>query len=78
VKGSEPVEFRIDGQPLEADRTYRVAGTDLEFSELVGYLVVPDEWVTYEVPTIVPEVLEEYLPQHTPIGPPDQRFFLEE
>ncbi|CAG0927561.1 5'-nucleotidase / UDP-sugar diphosphatase [Thermoflexales bacterium] len=78
IKGGEPVEFRIDGKPLDADRTYRVAGTDLEFSELVGYLVVPDELVTYEVPTIVPEVLEEYLPQHRPIQPSDQRFFFRE
>jgi 2',3'-cyclic-nucleotide 2'-phosphodiesterase (5'-nucleotidase family) len=75
VKGSEPVEFQIGGEPLQADRTYRVAGTDLEFSELVGYVVVPDELVTYEVPTIVPEILEDYLVQHTPIGPADQRFF---
>ncbi len=75
VKGGEPVEVRINGEPLQPERTYRVAGTDLELSELVGYLVVPNELVTYEVPTIVPEILEEYFPQHTPIGPSDQRFF---
>jgi 2',3'-cyclic-nucleotide 2'-phosphodiesterase (5'-nucleotidase family) len=75
LKEGEPAEFRIGDDLLQPDRTYRVAGTDLEFSELVGYLVVPDELITYEVPTIVPEILEDYLAQHSPIGPLDQRFF---
>jgi 2',3'-cyclic-nucleotide 2'-phosphodiesterase (5'-nucleotidase family) len=75
VKEGEPVEIRVGGEPLQLDRTYRVAGTDLEFSEIIGYLVVPDELIRYEVPTIVPEVLEDYFAQHTPIGAFDQRFF---
>ncbi len=75
IKNGEPVEFWIGGEPLQPDRTYQVAGTDLEFSEIIGYLRVPDELVAYEVPTIVPEVLEDYLARHTPIGPFDQRFF---
>ncbi len=75
MKRGEPIEFWIGGEPLQLDRTYQVAGTDLEFSEIIGYLRVPDELVAYEVPTIVPEVLEDYLAQHTPIGSFDQRFF---
>lgn len=75
VKHGELLEFTIGDEPLQPDRIYRVAGTDLEFSELVGYLVVPDELITYEVPTIVPEMLADYLTRHTPIGPLDQRFF---
>ena len=75
VKANEPVECWIDGEPRQPDRAYRVAGTDLEFSELIGYLVVPDELITYEVPIIVPEMLEDYFARHAPIGPLDQRFF---
>lgn len=78
VKANEPIKCWIDGEPLQPDRAYRVAGTDLEFSKLVGYLAVPDELVAYEVPIIVPEMLEDYLARHSPIGPLDQRFvFLE-
>lgn len=75
VKAAGSIECRINGEPLQPDRTYRVAGTDLEFSDLIGYLVVPDELVSYEVPIIVPEMLEDYLARYTPIGPLDQRFF---
>jgi len=78
VKSNEPVECWINGESLQLDRTYRVAGTDLEFSELIGYLVVPDELIEYEVPIIVPEMLEGYFARHAAIGPLDQRFFLEE
>jgi 2',3'-cyclic-nucleotide 2'-phosphodiesterase (5'-nucleotidase family) len=75
VKGGAPVECWINGEPLQPDRPYRVAGTDLEFSALIGYLVVPDESITYEVPIIVPEMLEGYVARHTPIESLDQRFF---
>jgi 2',3'-cyclic-nucleotide 2'-phosphodiesterase (5'-nucleotidase family) len=75
LKEGGPIEFWIGGEPLQPDRTYRVAGTDLEFSEIIGYLVVPDELIAYEVPIIVPEMLEDYLARHSPIGPWDQRFF---
>jgi 2',3'-cyclic-nucleotide 2'-phosphodiesterase (5'-nucleotidase family) len=75
VKPEEHIECWINGEPLQPDRAYRVAGTDLEFSELIGYLVVPDELIAYEVPIIVPEMLERYLAQHSPIEPSDQRFF---
>jgi 2',3'-cyclic-nucleotide 2'-phosphodiesterase (5'-nucleotidase family) len=75
IKAGDALEFWIGGEPLRADRNYRVAGTDLEFSELIGYLVMSDELIAYEVPTIVPEALEDYLRQHGSIAPPDQRFF---
>lgn len=75
VKASEPIECWINGDLLQPDRAYRVAATDLEFSDIIGYLIVPDELVAYEVPIIVPEMLENYLAQHSPIGALDQRFF---
>jgi 5'-nucleotidase len=76
VIAGESREFWIGDELLQLDRTYLVVGTDLEFSKIIDYLVVPDELVTYEVPIIVPEILEDYLAQHSPIGPFDQRFFL--
>jgi len=75
VKANEPTECWVNGEPLQLDRAYRVAATDLEFSDIIGYMIVPDEWVAYEVPIIVPEMLEDYLARHSPIGPWDQRFF---
>jgi hypothetical protein len=49
----------VAGKPLIKDRTYILASTDMEFSDWAGYLVIPDEQAEYEVPRIMPEVLEE-------------------
>ena len=57
----------VDNQPLQAERIYRVAPTDLEFSDFVGYLNLTDDEVDYEVPTIVPEVIEGYIAAHSPL-----------
>lgn len=57
----------VDNQPLQAERIYRVAATDLEFSDFVGYLNLTDDEVDYEVPTIVPEVIEDYIAAHSPL-----------
>jgi hypothetical protein len=78
VKPEEHIECWINGEPLQLDRAYQVAGTDLEFSELIGYLAVPDELIAYEVPLIVPEMLEGYLARYSPLAPFDQRFFFPE
>ena len=43
IKPGESIEFWIGGELLQLDRTYQVVGTDLEFSEIIGYLRVPDE-----------------------------------
>lgn len=66
----ETIEIVVNGEPLENDRKYVVATTDFELSDLAGYLVIPDEQVEYEVPTIMPEVLEAYLLKYTPIAKP--------
>ena len=42
----------------------------MEFSEIINYLVIPDEQIEYEVPTIMPEVLEDYMMKHSPIRQP--------
>jgi 2',3'-cyclic-nucleotide 2'-phosphodiesterase (5'-nucleotidase family) len=69
------LEVEIDHEVLQPDRLYRVAASDMELSDFIGYLTLPHESITYELPTIMSEVLEDYLARHSPIGPLDQRFF---
>jgi 5'-nucleotidase len=66
----EPVDVQIDGEALQAERKYMVAATDLEFSEILNYLVIPDQKVEYEVPIIMPEVMEEYIAKRSPLSAP--------
>ena len=47
-----------------------MASSDMEFSAAVGYLDVPDEAVEYEVPAILPEVVDEYLTARSPVAAP--------
>jgi len=69
------LEIEIQGEPLLEDKTYIVASTDFEFSELINYLVIPDEQVEYELPTIMPEVLEDYIRQNSPLRVPEVNRF---
>jgi 5'-nucleotidase len=64
------VEIHVNGNPLEKERKYIAATTDLELSNIAGYLVIPDEEVEYEVPTIMPEVLEAYIKKNSPLPKP--------
>jgi hypothetical protein len=64
------LEIHINGKPLEKVRKYIAAATDLELSDATGYLVIPDEEVEYEVPTIMPEVLEAYITKCSPLSKP--------
>jgi hypothetical protein len=54
-------EVLVAGERLDDDRTYRVTGSDLEFS-IYGRLVDarPDTFET-RLPEILPELLESYL-----------------
>jgi 2',3'-cyclic-nucleotide 2'-phosphodiesterase (5'-nucleotidase family) len=65
------LEIEIGGEPLLEEKIYLVAGTDFEFSELINYLVIPDEQVEYELPTIMPEVLEDYIRENSPLRVPE-------
>jgi 5'-nucleotidase len=69
--------FKVDinGEALQADRLYRVAASDMELSDFIGYLQLSPASVTYELPTIMSEVLEDYIARHSPISLLDQRFF---
>ncbi len=64
------LEINVGDKPLLEEDTYLVASSDFEFSEQVSYLVIPDEQVEYEVPTIMPEVLEDYIRKYSPVGAP--------
>ncbi|MEA5077068.1 MAG: bifunctional UDP-sugar hydrolase/5'-nucleotidase [Anaerolineaceae bacterium] len=64
---TDSVQVWLGNEALQAKRTYTVAATDMEFSEFIGYLILPDERVEYEVPTVVPEVLQEHITRNSPI-----------
>jgi hypothetical protein len=70
------IQIEINGKPIEHGRSYIVAATDLEFSEIINYLVIPDEQIEFEVPTIVPEVLQDYIRRHSPVRQPDAKRLL--
>ena len=64
-------EVQVGGEPLDDDRTYRVTGSDLEFS-VYGTLLerTPPEDLDIRVPAILPELLESYLAHPAPVGDP--------
>jgi 5'-nucleotidase len=51
----------LAGEPLDPTRRYIVAASNLEFSRQFGYLSLADDKVTYEVPTVLREALQEHL-----------------
>jgi 2',3'-cyclic-nucleotide 2'-phosphodiesterase (5'-nucleotidase family) len=58
----------VDGQPVELEQAYRVAGTDWELDTFGGY--ADPSWglrPTYEVPTIMREAIEAYLAAAGPV-----------
>ncbi|HML21627.1 MAG TPA: bifunctional UDP-sugar hydrolase/5'-nucleotidase [Aggregatilinea sp.] len=62
----------INGEPLNPARTYRIAHSDAEWMRERGYLVKAEaQRYEGEVPTIVNEVIEDYLRAHTPVQPPE-------
>jgi 2',3'-cyclic-nucleotide 2'-phosphodiesterase (5'-nucleotidase family) len=61
-------QLLVAGQPVDPDRTYRVAGSDWEFESYGGYASA--DWQLrpkYVVPTILREALENYLSQPRPV-----------
>jgi 2',3'-cyclic-nucleotide 2'-phosphodiesterase (5'-nucleotidase family) len=67
--GQDPDSLKVmyQGKALDPERRYVVVATDIEFSAYIGYLPLEDGLVQYEVPTIMPEVLQEYLAVHNPL-----------
>jgi 2',3'-cyclic-nucleotide 2'-phosphodiesterase (5'-nucleotidase family) len=66
-KDTNSLEISIEGDLLIDDNAYIIASTDMEFSEYIDYLVIPDEQIEFEIPTIMPEVLEDYIRQRSTI-----------
>ncbi len=66
----------VNGDPLELNHIYRVAHTDVEIVPDVGYLVLQDsQTISIEVPTILREVLADYIRDHSPVKlPPGRRW----
>lgn len=59
----------INGQALQPERKYRVAGSDWELDTYGGYAEA--DWKlkpTYDMPTILREALEDYLAAHRPVS----------
>ena len=55
-------EATVGGEPLDSERVYRVAGSDFELEHNFGYTLAAWELdARYEVPTIMREVLADYL-----------------
>jgi 5'-nucleotidase len=67
---STVLEVFVGTERLEAERVYVVATSDLEVSEAAGYLPLTLDQVTYEVPTILPEVVREYMAARSPVAAP--------
>jgi 2',3'-cyclic-nucleotide 2'-phosphodiesterase (5'-nucleotidase family) len=62
-------QLLIDGEPVDPDRPYQVAGTDWEFESYGGY--ADPAWELrpkYDLPTILREALEDHLEFHSPVS----------
>jgi 2',3'-cyclic-nucleotide 2'-phosphodiesterase (5'-nucleotidase family) len=71
----EPRVRRVDiqGKPIEPDQIYRLAHTDAETMPEVGYLVLDvGQTVEQEVPTILREVIADYVRGHSPLSAPQR------
>ncbi len=51
----------VGAEPLSPARRYSVAASDIEFSQLFGYLSLAHSEATYEVPTVLREAVQEHL-----------------
>jgi len=70
--GKRVVRVFVQEEPLDPQRTYRVAHTDVEQARDVGYLVLEEEQPPdYEVPIILPEVMEDYIARYSPVPVPE-------
>ncbi len=63
----DDMEIYIDHKRIGPTDRFIVATSDLEISKHLNYLPIPDEKIEYEVPTILPQVVEKYIRRHTPI-----------
>lgn len=64
------LDVQVGDEPLQAERRYAVAATDREFYDYIGYLVIPQDQIEFELPTILPEVFMDYLAKYSPLPAP--------
>lgn len=70
-KGKRIQRVTINGEQLDPDKLYLLAHTDVEVSTDSGYLLLETgQEPKYEVPTILPEVIEDYLSDFSPLAKP--------
>ena len=64
----------LGGEPLQENRLYRLAHTDAEVKTEIfpsGMIELePNQVLKVEVPTILPEVIADYLRAYSPVPPP--------
>jgi len=63
----QAVDIMIDSRKIDPDEIITAVVSDYEISEILDYLPMADKEVEYDIPTILPDVLEEYLRRHTPL-----------
>lgn len=63
----DSLQVFVGGEPLMDEKTYPVATTDLEISTILNYLPIPDSKAQYEVPIVLPEIIEAYIRKFSPI-----------
>lgn len=77
--GQRLSDVLVDGQPLDPARSYQVAGTDAEMTNLTwrrpGHppdlsFDLDEDSPRYEVPTVMRDVLEDHIRRNSPITPP--------
>lgn len=66
--GSGRWEILLGDRIVKDDDQLTMVTSDLELSEYLNYLPIPDEKIEYDIPTILPEVIEGYLRRHNPLG----------
>jgi 5'-nucleotidase len=72
--GARVRSVKVDGEPLEEERLYRLAHTDAEVkTETFPFGILelkPGQLLQVEVPTILPEVIADYLRAYSPVQRP--------
>lgn len=66
-QAAERVEITLGNRLVGDDEQLTLVTSDLEVSEYLNYLPIPDEQIEYDIPTILPEVVEGYLRRHDPL-----------
>jgi hypothetical protein len=69
----ELLEVWIGDEPLQLRHKYVVAATDLElYYDFINYLLIPQEQMEFELPTVMPEVMEDYFARHSLLSAPTE------